>query len=87
LTKKTDSQESASKPAPTKCQVRRRLKPGTYSQEFDELVNQWFDWHYYPLNTPHNADIFTTQEEAQKYIDEQKLSWPNFEYEIIVLDK
>jgi hypothetical protein len=90
LTKTTDSPESPSKPPAVvaqRCQVRRRLKAGTYSKEFDSLVDHWFDWHYYPLTDPMTADIFSSTEEAQKYIEEQQKSWTNFEYEIIILDK
>ena len=90
MTKTADSPLSVSKPsAPDnrRCQVRRRLKAGTYSKEFDHFVCQWFDWHYYPLNNPMKANIFSSAEDAQKYIEAQTTSWPNFDYEIIILDK
>lgn len=77
---------TAEEPAPAKCQVRRRMKAGTYSQEFDKYVGQWYDWHYYPLNTSMWAEVFLSHDDAQKYIDEQKKAWPNFEYEILDQD-
>lgn len=90
MTKTAGSPPSPSKPGTTvekSCQVRRRLKTNAYSKEFDRFVDHWFDWHYYPLNNPMASDVFTSSEEAQKYIEEQTKTWPNFDYEIIILDK
>ena len=91
MTNPTDVPRSPSNPpsasAPQDCRVRRRLLSGTYSEEFDHLVNQWFDWHYYPINHKEYTEIFPDLRKAQDYIQEQKKSWPNFEYEILNLDK
>jgi len=87
LTKTTDSPESPSKPAPKKCCVQRRLKDGTYSKENESLVSFWLDWHYFPLNHLSYTTVFSSDEEAKKHIEEQKIEWPNFDYKIIILDK
>ena len=87
---KKDVPASSSSPPvttePKACYVRRRLKSGSYSEEFSYLVSQWFDWHYYPINVKHYADVFPDHQRAQSYIQKQKKSWPNFEYEILNLD-
>lgn len=91
MTNPTDVPGSPSNPpsasTPQDCRVRRRLPGGTYSREVSHLVSQWLDWHYYPINHKEYAEIFPDLRKAQDYIQEQKKSWPNFEYEILNLDK
>ena len=83
LTKPTDTAESTSE---THCMVLRRLKDGSYSAEFNRLVEGWRDWHYYPINVEHYATVFKSPKAAKKYIKEQQKEWPNFEYKVIDLD-
>ena len=87
MTSSTDVPASSSKPASKTCCVQRRLRGGTYSKENENLVSFWLDWHYFPLNHLSYATIFSSEDEAKKHIEEQKIEWPNFEYEIIILDK
>ena len=94
MTKPTDSPESPNDPVvdpapeapkPGAYHVQRRLKKGAYRDEFLKYVHFWLDWHYFPIAHESYASIFTTEKEAEKYIEEEKKEWPNFDYRIIEL--
>lgn len=86
MTKPTDTPASASNPPLPTCRVKRRLKDGTYSKEYERLVWFWLDWHYFPIDNIFYAPVFSSNDEAKEHIEEQKIEWPNFDYKIIDLD-
>jgi hypothetical protein len=73
-------------PLPVRYYAKRRLRPGTYREEFQRFYYQWLEWHYFPINQMQYAEGFESEPEIVEYIEDQLLIWPNFDFKIVDQD-